>query len=399
MIDAVIRGAGGYVGVLRVRRARVVAVGGLVGRFREAGTGLALVLVARGAHGSFGVAGGASAAYLAGAAITRPAHGRWVDRAGARWPLLIASAVNAGALAAVAVAAGTGTGVVVLLTLSAVVGVSLPALSASLRSMWPRLVPDAGEHAYALDTLSYELSLILSPALVGLVAVAAGAWVSLLVIAVLGVTGTSIVAVVGGTGEVRDRGHDRSAARFGGIVWALVVVSLFVGAAEGSMTVLAPGVAAARDAHAGSGLLLSALSAGSLLGALSYGALSVHGTLGGRLAGFTVALAIAFVAVGLFGDTIAGFALSAALTGLVLSPALTAGFVAIQRASAPGSLAETFTWASFAAAAGAAACQALCGVLISGPGIKTALWLPAAISALAAAVAFTIARVGPELLR
>ena len=134
------------------------------------------------------------------------------------------------------------------------------------------------------------------------------------------------------------------------------------------MTVLAPGVGAARDAHAASGLLLSALSAGSLLGALGYGALSAHGTLGARLAGFTAALALAFVAVGLFGDTIAGFALSAALTGLMLSPALTAGFVAIQRVSAPGSLAETFTWASFAAAAGAAACQALCGVLISGPG-------------------------------
>jgi len=77
--------------------------------------------------------------------------------------------------------------------------------------MWPRLVPDAGEHAYALDTLSYELSLILSPALVGLVAVAAGAWVSLLVIAALGVTGTTVVAVAGGAGGVRDRGRDRAA--------------------------------------------------------------------------------------------------------------------------------------------------------------------------------------------
>lgn len=43
--------------------------------------------------------------------------------------------------------------------------------------------------------------------------------------------------------------------------------------------------------------------------------------------------------------------------------------------------------ASFAATAGAAASQALVGILITGPGATAALWLPAGIAATAVAAA------------
>jgi hypothetical protein len=72
------------------REARRLAAGGLVGRFREAGTGLAIVLAVRGAAGSYAVAGTAGAAYLLAAAVSRPAHGRLIDKAGpagaCSWP-------------------------------------------------------------------------------------------------------------------------------------------------------------------------------------------------------------------------------------------------------------------------------------------------------------------------
>jgi MFS family permease len=64
-----------------------------------------LVLAVRAGHGSFAVAGLASAAYLAGRAATRPLHGRWVDRAGPRVSLLWASAANALLLGVVVVLA------------------------------------------------------------------------------------------------------------------------------------------------------------------------------------------------------------------------------------------------------------------------------------------------------
>jgi hypothetical protein len=68
------------------REARRLVAGGLVGRFREAGTGLAIVLAVRGAAGSYAVAGTAGAAYLLAAAVSRPAHGGWSTSGGRPGP-------------------------------------------------------------------------------------------------------------------------------------------------------------------------------------------------------------------------------------------------------------------------------------------------------------------------
>jgi MFS family permease len=354
-----------------------------------------LILAVRGVHASFAVAGFASAAYLAGAAASRPGHGRWVDRAGLRFPLLVASGVNALLLVTVAAAAWQNADAWVMIVLSAGVGVTLPALSASLRAMWPRLAPAHSEQAYALDTLSYELSLIASPTLVGVIAVAATPAIALVVIAALGMSGTGVVAAAG---VVDDRRHaanrDHAAPRgISRAVLLLITISLFVGSAEGSMTVLAPGIASAHHDHAAAGLLLSSFSAGSLLGALAYSALSDRGTLSERLIASTAGLTVGLVLLALLGDGVAGFAVCAALVGFALSPTLTIGFVAIRHAAPPGALTEAFTWASFAAAAGAAASQALVGILITGPGAAIALWVPAGIAAAALAAAVLTGRV------
>ena len=369
--------AGAFTRVLETREARRVAAGGLVGRFREGGTGLALILAVRGTHGSFAAAGAASAAYLVAAAACRPLHGRWVDRAGSRIPLLGGSALNSLTLVIVAAAAWREAAGWMLIALSALAGVTLPALSATMRALWPRLAPDAGEHAYALDTLSYELSLIASPALVGGLAVAASPPLALIVISALGLIGTSVVATAPVAGALdRERtGDGGGSSGLTDAVRSLIALSFFVGAAEGSMTVLAPGVASAHHDHAVSGLLLSILSVGSLLGVLAYGSVSDRGTLPRRLIAGTGGLTIACVLLATFGSTLAGFAETAVLVGLMLSPTLTAGFVAIRLAAAAGALTEAFTWASFAAAGGAAASQALAGALIAGPGVDTALWL------------------------
>ena len=115
------------------REARRLAAGGLVGRFREAGTGLAIVLAVRGAAGSYAVAGTAGAAYLLAAAVSRPAHGRLVDKAGAGRSLLVASLANSLALAGLAVAVWAHGGAGLLLAAAAIIGLTLPALSAALR--------------------------------------------------------------------------------------------------------------------------------------------------------------------------------------------------------------------------------------------------------------------------
>ena len=394
-MSALAQTIGSFGRVLETRDARQAALGGLVGRFREAGTGLALILATRGGHASFAVAGLASAAYLAGEAVARPAHGRWVDRSGPRVALLVGSTLNALLLLGVAVAAWRGGSPWLIVALGVAVGVTLPALSAALRAMWPQLAPGEIEPAYALDTLGYELSLIASPALVGVIAVAASPALAVVVIAVLGMAGSVAVATVG-PGRSRPEHHPGARPPISRPVLLLIAISLLVGAAEGAMTVLAPGVASAHHDHGASGLLLATFSAGSLLGAVAYSAVGRRGSLAERLVAATGALTAGFALLALLGTGVAGFALLAALVGVALSPALTIGFVALREVAAAETLTEAFTWASFAAAAGASGSQALAGVLISGPGVATALWIPAAIAA-AATIASLLALRTPAL--
>jgi predicted MFS family arabinose efflux permease len=378
-----------YGRVLATRRARWTAAGGLVGRFREAGTGLALILLARSMHASFGVAGLAPAAYLAGAAVARPAHGRWVDRVGPRRPLLLASSLNLLCQVAAVLVALDRAPAAALIAVSATIGISLPALSAALRSSWPQLAPGDPDSAYALDTLGYELALVTAPALVGVLAVQAGAAVGLLAVAGLGMVGAAVVAVAAdlgppdraGAAEHPDPLRRRRSVRL------LILNSLLVGAAEGSMTVLAPGVATAHREPAAAGWLLSCLSAGSLVGALLYATLSGRVPRSRRLLAGTAALTAAFLALALLGTSPVGFAAAAGLVGLALSPTLTTTFIAIREAAGATALTEAFTWASFAAAAGAAASQATTGLLVGGPGVGAALWLPVAMAGAAALAA------------
>jgi MFS family permease len=431
-----------FLALLRAPAARRMAASGFVARLREAGTGLAIVLTARQATGSYASAGLAVAAYLLGAAVSRPLHGRLVDRRGPR-ALLLPSFVNALALAALAVTSEQRAGEDVVLALAVAIGLTLPAISATLRSSWPRLVGISLDSAYAFDTVLYELSLVASPALVGLLATAAAPWAGLVLVAVAGMLGTTalVFAVPGPIApraEISDAGQSatstpleaqpsrkapplegdrdgsggggddvaetpvrpgREAGRFtgerallSGVVARLVLVACFVGLAEGSLTVIVPAFATVHGGGVRGGLLLSALSIGSLIGATATGAVATRSAWRRRLAGASTALTLAFVVLAAVPAGPVAFGALLALVGAALAPALTAGFVALQREARAVSLTEAFTWASFAAAGGAAGGQALAGQLIAGLGVRTALWEPAIAAAIASALAVALVR-------
>lgn len=381
-----------FVVLVRAPAARWLALGGLVGRLREAGTGLAIVFAVRHVGGSFAAAGLATAAYLAGAAVSRPLHGRWVDRRGPGRALLVPSSANALGLIGLAVAAGDRAGVLVLDGLAVVIGVTLPALSAAMRATWPRVMgatTGMTDRAYAFDTLLYELSLIASPAIVACVAVLASPSVALVGLAVAGALGAWVVARACRTGRGAPPVTGRSAAGLlrSAILLGLIASSLFVGLAEGSLTVIVPAYAARHHVIAASGPLLAALSLGSLIGALAYGSLLVALRWALRLVICAAALTAACVALAALPAGVLALGVLLALVGLALSPMLTTGFVALQREAPAAALTEVFTWASFCAAAGAAGGQALAGELIAGPGVSTALWEPAAGAAAALVIA------------
>ncbi|HEU5391750.1 MAG TPA: MFS transporter [Streptosporangiaceae bacterium] len=382
-----------FVRIAFARDARRLAAGGLVGRFREAGTGLAIVLAVHGSAGSYAVAGTAGAAYLLAAAVSRPAHGRLVDKTGGRRGLLGASLANSLALAGLAVAVWVHGRDGLLLAASAAIGLTLPALSAALRALWPQVIAGPQDEAYAFDTLLYETSLIISPACVGLIATLASAPAALIVLACAGTLGTAIVATAPAARTARAVTAGPAAERLlSRLVITVITVTLFSGFAEGSMTVIVPAFASHHHQAAAAGPLLAALACGCLAGSLGYGLLARRGRWPGRLV--TCACALTLTCAGLAGLShgIIVFGVLLAATGVTLAPTLTTGFVAIQQTAPPASLAEAFTWASFCASAGAASAQALAGNLIAHLGVTIALWLPAAAAAATAGTAILTRR-------
>lgn len=374
--------------IIADRQARRLAAGGLIGRFREAGTSLAIVLAIHTGHRSFAVAGLAAAAYLAGAAVSRPAHGRLIDRSSAYRGLMLASLANSAALVVLAGAVYERSGDVVLLGAAAAVGLTLPALSAALRALWPRVIGDS-DSAYAFDTLLYEISLVVSPPIVAAIVALISAPCALIGLACIGTIGTAVVATAPATRSEHETASGLSNdALMSRLVLSLIIISLLVGFAEGSMTVLVPAFASQHHATPASGVLLAALAAGSLIGVFNYGPLAQRTQWPARLVICAGALTLSLCLLAILGHDLLGFGLLLVLVGLALAPTLTTGFVAIRRVAPTTALTEAFTWTSFFASAGAAGAQALAGKLITGAGVTTALWQPAV--AAAAALAATI---------
>jgi hypothetical protein len=383
-----------FLALLRTPVTRRLALGGLIARLREGGIGIAVLFAVRHAGGSYGAAGVATALYLAASAPTRPLHGRWVDRSGPGRALLLPSAVNSLALLGLAAASAARAGVPVLDGLAALTGITLPALSAALRATWPRVAAGMADGAYAFDTFLYELSLIASPALVGLTAALVSPAAALAGLAVTGSAGTLAVCRAAPPHIQGNASADehRAAARAlrSPVLAGLVAAALFVGLAEGSLTVLVPAVASASGHAPLGGVLLSALALGSLLGALAYGGALTGLRWPARLVLSSAALAAACVALATVPVGLVGFGALLALVGVGLSPTLTTGFAALQTEAPPRALTEAFTWSSFCAAGGAAAGQALAGQLVSGPGVSAALWEPAAAAAVALSIAVAL---------
>lgn len=156
--------------------ARALTCACATGWLSYAGLGLAIVLAAERATGSFATAGAASAALAAGSALAAPLRGRLVDRRGL--PLLLVLAVaHAAALVALAVVAGAGAAgggagtAFTLIACAGLAGLCAPPLIAAARSLWPRVAgPELTRAGHAVNALIGDLGGIAGPALIAALA-------------------------------------------------------------------------------------------------------------------------------------------------------------------------------------------------------------------------------------
>ncbi len=358
----------------------------LLGRLPGGMVGLALVLLARDATGSYTVAGLAAAGFSVGLGLASPLQGRLVDRAGQTRPLLAAGTLAATTLVTLGWAAhALRPGAFV--ALAAVAGATVPPLPACMRALWPRLLGGEGEvqAAFALESTFQELVFIVGPlVVVGLVALASPA---------AAVAGAGVLALAGcvwfatAPASRAWRGSPRRTGWAGplrsGQLRGLLAVLAMLATSFGIVEVTIPAFVEHAGARSAAGPVLAAWSVGSMAGGLALGGRSWRAGPGTRMA-----LLLALVAAAFAAPVVARTPLELGallfLAGAPIAPALGLAYLLVDRLAPPGTVTEAFTWVSTTFMIGIAGGNALGGTLAQHAGVHPGFLVAAALAAGAA---------------
>jgi MFS family permease len=366
----------------------------LLGRLPLTMIGLAVLLLVRAETGSFATAGGATAAFAVGVAVSAPLLGRWVDRAGPAPVIRLMAVLQPAFLVLLVPVVTAGLPALVIFATAAAVGLTLPPLSAVMRSLWLRLTPDEGlrHTANAFESVAIETLFALGPMLVGALVALASPAVAVLVAAgcVAAGAGSFVAAPVVRGWEVAPRPPAGSAGplRVPAVRVALLV-TLSIGTAFGLVEVGIAAAATEQGTPALAGVLLGVWSVGSVLGGLWYGSRTPRAPLRRQLATGAAVLAAALVPLPFVGPLpLLGGLLF--LSGCAVAPTLAALFGLLGQIAPPLALTETFTWATTVIFAGGAVGNAVGGAVVEARDSGAALALTAALAALAAGIAFLL---------
>jgi MFS family permease len=342
----------------------------------------ALLLVTA-ASGSVAQGGLASAAVALGTAVGGPTQGVLADRTGQRPVLLVAVVLETAALLALVRLATTGAPAPAVLAAAALVGLAAPQVGPLIRVRWLALAggdPRTLRAAMSYESTADEVSFVLGPALVGVLATAGSPATTLLVAAgCCAVLGTAVA--LHPTARLRtdvDR-HDHAplAALVRGVALpaaGMVAMGLLFGGTQTAIT------AFMGDAgHEGSaGLVYAVMGVGSAITALSVAALPASWTLRGRWIAFAAGLT-AGTALVLGAASTGSVPLligAVALTGLFVGPVMVTVFT-VGGERAPGSRASAaMTMLASANVLGVALGASVAGRLAESTGTASAFAVP-----------------------
>jgi MFS family permease len=352
--------------------------------------GLAIVLFLREETGSFAVAGAAAGALALGNGLGGPLSARVVDRLGYRALSFMAVGHAAGLVALFALgSSGAAAGFVI--AAAALAGVVFPPTSAVLRALYPRLVPDHEQGAYALDSVITESIFIAGPLLVGLIVAVLAPGVALIVSAGAVVVGTlAFVAALPVADEPHCAGDARDwmgALRAPGIR-TLVAAMAPVGFAFGALEVALPAFADEKGSPELAGLLIAIWSIGSLAGGLVYGVRTRKHSLATTHLRVALLLPVGFVPI-VFADSIAAMAVLVIPAGVLIAPLIATRNELTGHVAPEGFETEAFTWPVTALVAGIASGAAVSGSVVEAGGWQPAILIAAGAAALGALVSLS----------
>jgi MFS family permease len=383
---------GVYASILRVPGVAAVVVATLIGRLPIGISGLAILLYVQEVSGSFGSAGLCAGALALGSAAGAPLQGRLVDHRG-EGVLLPLALVHAGGLVLIWVLGAVDAPIPLLALASLVAGAALPPLSSVLRSRWPYLLesrPELVPSAFALDSVMIELIFVTGPLVTTATVALIGAQYALGVSAGCVLVGTSLLLTgLRGYGSPERAAEGSRALGLGALaapgLRTLVLASLPVGFALGTLEVVLPAFSASEGSKELAGVLLAVWSLASGAAGLAYGARPPRTALTRIHLRFALLLPVG-CAVLFAASSPATMALLVVLAGLPIAPLIASRNQLIDQVAPRGTATEAFTWPLTALVAGVSLGAATAGMLVEAYSWSAGVVAAVAMSACGAAV-------------
>jgi MFS family permease len=388
---------GRYIEVLRTPGVLRVTLFAGIGRLPFAIVPLSIVLLMREEGYHYGEVGAAVGAEGLAIGFTAGFVGRLVDRGGRRRVILLTGTVCIVALSAWAVAILAHAPIGLIVAVAAIQGVSIPPISASMRSLWGRLVPEETlESAYAFDAIQLEFVFIVGPLIAAGLATALTPAVGVFLCAALYLTAAVGFATAPAAGIAADEQGERTRAgalRSAGIrtlALAAAVTAISFGGLEVALTAFAE----EEGSRGAVGPLVTIWSLGSVIGGLWYGARTWKAPAEKRFLILMVLLAAGSAPLPL-APSIAVMAIMLVFTGLALAPLATTEFALIDRLAPTGTLTEAYSWLVVANVLGAGLGSLVAGVLAEEASVEWAL----ATAGIACTLGIAVAVAGRRTLR
>lgn len=386
-------GAAGYLRLLRTPGAAAFFAPTAAGRVGIAMTSLSIVWLIRDATGSYATAGLVTGAFAVADALAGPQTGRLIDRFGQNAVLLPAFLAHAAAVVALVLAATGGAPGWLLAVTGALVGATLPQLSAVALARWSALVDDERRPAaYALESLSNSVAYLIGPALVSTIAAAGRPVLGSLTAGALILAGGTLLALQRRTAPpvaarpAGHAGHRRALLRPGFVV--LIGVNTTIGAFFGATAIAVTAFAVQRGTPGVAAVLFAVSNAAGMLAVLVYGLRRWRPAPRRQLAGTAVALAagsLPMLATGSLAAVAAGVLLSAVAVPVVLVLGSLLASAVVDR----GVLTEAFAWLGSASAAGSAVAAVAAGLAVDAAGARGGLLVTVAAAACTATLGLT----------
>ncbi|RDI62818.1 MFS transporter [Nocardia pseudobrasiliensis] len=385
-----------YIGLLKTPGAATLSLSGLIGRFPASMRSVSCVLFVVAMDGALRTAGIVAGTLVVAQGVAWPYIGRLADRFGQRRVIVTGGALNLLATALLAATIALAAPPWILLAAALCAGVTVVPLGSFVRARWASLAePGRLRTAYAVESILDEVVFVTGPLLVVALVTGVHASAGLIACVVLTTVGSLLLAAhrrsepASGTTEATRGGGAIGIPGMRVLIAAYVGMGLFLGAVD--MTI----IAYAREHRITelTGLLMALTAFSSLLSGLWFGAVDWRVRKDRLFLAAIALLGLGAVPLALGGPTVV-MAVSAFVSGLVVSPTWISGSALVQALVPAGSLSEGFAWLSSVAALGSALGIAIGGQLADRDGFQAAGWL--AVGGGAFACCATVA--GSEIL-